>query len=208
MMQQPITARRHVLILYFGLTFGLSWLLFIPAALLVRDRPGLSPAEVPGVAPLQTAGAAVPSLVAIALTGLLYGRPGLGQLFGGFKRWRVGVGWYLAAVFLAPLLTVVALGLRALVDGDFSVDPGSELGKALADAGLAGLLVSLPLVFVGSLFTSPLLEEPGWRALPFPTYRTGSPRWRPACCWGSSRGCGSSRSRSPAASRSCRTSPG
>jgi uncharacterized protein len=167
-MRQPTTLRRHVLILYFGLTFGFSWLLFIPAALLLRDRPGASPAEVPGVAPLQTAGAAVPSLVAIALASLLYGRQGLRQLFGGFRRWRVGIRWYLTAIFLAPLLTLVALGLRALLDGDFAVDPDSELGKALADVGLAALLVSLPLVFVVSLFTSPLLEEPGWRGFALP----------------------------------------
>jgi uncharacterized protein len=167
-MRQPTTLRRHVLILYFGLTFGFSWLLFIPAALLLRDRPGASPAEVPGVAPLQTAGAAAPSLVAIALASLLYGRQGLRQLFGGFRRWRVGIRWYLTAIFLAPLLTLVALGLRALLDGDFAVDPDSELGKALADVGLAALLVSLPLVFVVSLFTSPLLEEPGWRGFALP----------------------------------------
>jgi hypothetical protein len=141
--QPPTTARRGVLILYFGLTFGCSWLLFIPAALLLGDRPGASPAEVPGVAPLQTAGAAVPSLVAITLARLLYGRQGLRQLFGGFRRWRVGARWYLVAILLAPLLTVVALGLRALFDGDVAVDPGSSLGRELADAGLAGLLVSL-----------------------------------------------------------------
>lgn len=167
-MQQPTTVRRAVLILYFGLTFGFSWLLFIPAALLLRDRPGASPAEVPGVAPLQTAGAAMPSLVAVALAGLLYGRQGLRQLFGGFRRWRVGARWYLAAIFLSPLLTVLALGLRALLDGDFAVDPSSPLGTELADAGLASLLAALPFVFVVSLFTSPLLEEPGWRGFALP----------------------------------------
>jgi uncharacterized protein len=128
----------------------------------------VSPAEVLGVAPLQTAGAAVPSLVAIALAGLLYGRQGLRQLFGGFRRWRVGARWYLTAIFLAPLLTVVALGVRALLDGDFAVDPDSSLGTELAAAGLTGLLVSLPVVFVVSLVTSPLLEEPGWRGFALP----------------------------------------
>lgn len=120
------------------------------------------------MAPLQTAGAAVPSLVAIALAGLLYGRQGLRQLFGGFRRWRVGARWYLTAIFLAPLLTVVALGVRALLEGDFAVDPDSSLGTELAAAGLTGLLVSLPVVFVVSLVTSPLLEEPGWRGFALP----------------------------------------
>jgi CAAX protease family protein len=40
--------------------------------------------------------------------------------------------------------------------------------RELADAGLAGLLVSLPVVFVASLLTSPLLEEPGWRGFALP----------------------------------------
>jgi membrane protease YdiL (CAAX protease family) len=66
--------------------------------------------------------------------------------------------------------------------------------------------VSLPLVFVASLLTSPLLEEPGWRGFALPHLQDRLTALAAGVLLGFVEGCGSCRSRWPAASRCWRTS--
>jgi membrane protease YdiL (CAAX protease family) len=59
--------------------------------------------------------------------------------------------------------------LAALVGSEsFALPAESPLGQTLGDIGLLGLVLSLPVMFVSQLFTSPLLEELGWRGFALP----------------------------------------
>jgi uncharacterized membrane protein AbrB (regulator of aidB expression) len=71
--------KRHPLVTFFVLAFGLSWLAAIPYAL------GLFPV------PILTFG---PSLAAVIVAALAGGRAGLRELLSRCVRWRVGLGWY------------------------------------------------------------------------------------------------------------------
>ena len=78
---------RHPLLTFTVLTLVISWLPVIPYAL------GLFPA------PLLASGPFLAAIVTVAVVG---GRKGLRAYFRRLIRWRVGVGWYVAA-FLAPV---------------------------------------------------------------------------------------------------------
>jgi uncharacterized protein len=110
-MRSAITLQRYSLSLFFLLTLGLTWLLWIPAGLLLAgDEEAAFSAPIIVV---QTVGAAMPSLVAIALVRLLYGRRQLRELFGRVRIWRGDRRWYAIAILLAPLLAACSLGIRA-----------------------------------------------------------------------------------------------
>jgi uncharacterized protein len=161
--------QRYSLSMYFLLTLGLTWLLWVPAALLFF--PEGSEAESAFAMPVvvvQTLGAALPSLVALILIRLLYGKQQLRELFGRVRIWRGDKCWYAIAILLAPLLAVCSIGIRAWLDEDFAVAPTSPLGEIEAEIGIVGLLLTLPLMFVGLLFSSPILEEFGWRGFALP----------------------------------------
>jgi membrane protease YdiL (CAAX protease family) len=164
-MRSAATLQRHSLPLFLLLTLGLTWLLWIPAGLLLSA--GGSAFSMP-VVMVQTAGAAMPSLVAIALVRFLYGKRQLRELFGRVRPWRGDKRWYAVAILLAPLLAACSIGIRAWLDDDFAVAPTSPLGELLAEVGVVGLLLTLPLMFVGLLFSSPILEEFGWRGFALP----------------------------------------
>lgn len=162
--------KRHPLALYFSLTFCLSWSFWIPGALLFA---GTGQAESLFNSPvfilLQTLGAAGPSLTAIFVVRSLYGRQKLNELFGRFKKWKVGKGWYLVSIFIVPLIALASIGVRALAGSEsFALPAESPLRQTLDDIGLLGLMLSLPVIFVSQLFTSPLLEELGWRGFALP----------------------------------------
>jgi hypothetical protein len=110
----------------------------------------------------------MPSLVAIALVRLVYGKQQMRDLFGRVRIWRGDKRWYAIAILLAPLLAACSIGIRTWLDDDFAVARTSPLGELTADIGIIGLLLTLPLMFVGLLFSSPLLEEFGWRGFALP----------------------------------------
>ena len=164
---------RHPLALYFSLTFCLSWSFWIPGALLFA---GTGQAESllnsPVFILLQTLGAAGPSLAAVFVVHSLYGRQKLNELFGRFKKWKAGKGWYLVSIFMVPLIAFASISVRALAalvgSESFALPAEYPLRQTLDDIGLLGLVLSLPVIFVSQLFTSPLLEELGWRGFALP----------------------------------------
>jgi uncharacterized protein len=154
---------------YVGLTFALAWAAWIPAALLFRDpqRPGL-PSVTGGLVVLQTLGAAAPTLAAYLVLRASGRRDLLAWIAGRYRIWRVHPGWYLVAGLLAPAIMILSLGVRALADPHFQVAPGSPLGELLADLGVGGVALLLPLLVLAWLPSSALLEEFGWRGLALP----------------------------------------
>ena len=117
---------------------------------------------------LQTLGAAGPSIVALGLNRWLGGKGALRQLLGRFKPAMRFARWYLVAVAVAPILTVLAMAVgRAMFDRPF-VDPESGLADLVAEMGWVGAVAVLPAVLLSQVFSSPILEEAGWRGFALP----------------------------------------
>jgi uncharacterized protein len=165
MPQQPM----GLLWAYAGLTFVLAWAAWIPAAMLFHNthRPAL-PSVTGGLTVLQTLGAAAPTLAAYLVLRASGRRDLLAWIGGRYRIWRVHPGWYLTAGLLTPAITLLSLGVRALADPHFQVAPGSPLGEMLGELGVGGVALVFPLLILGQLPSSPLLEEFGWRGFMLP----------------------------------------
>jgi uncharacterized protein len=166
---RPLQQSMGLLGAYLGLTFALAWAAWVPAAMLFRHshQPGL-PSSAGGLVVLQTLGAAAPTLAALLVLRVGGRRDLLGWIAGRYRIWRVHPGWYLVAGLLAPAIMILSLGVRALADPHFQVAPGSPLGELLADLGVGGVALLLPLLVLAWLPSSALLEEFGWRGLALP----------------------------------------
>jgi membrane protease YdiL (CAAX protease family) len=152
---------RSPLAAYFILAFAGTWLIAGPLAL-TSGPYGLNllPVTVPeGVDFLlvQLSAYTGPLLAAILVTAATEGRAGLRQLRRRIGQWRVGVHWYLIALFGPLLIWLVSYG---------AVLAGAPL---LTLAGQPALLLTtfLPFVLLGLLLPS-LGEEPGWRGFALP----------------------------------------
>src|SRR5215218_944180 len=133
---QWITA--HPVTAFVILAIGLTWLAQLGSiAVLGSIVPGLL-AELP----------ILPG-VAIFVTGVAEGRPGLRRLFAGVLRWRVGVGWWAMALLALPVLTL----LIALVTGTYHAPDGGWLPL------LTGYLVSA--IVIGAILGN-VWEELAW----------------------------------------------
>ena len=146
----------HQVLVFFALTYLITWTLFITAALLPGTSTGLQ-------LPLLVVGSFGPSLAAIALTARSDGRNGVRELLKRLLIWRVKVRWYLFALgYFAAIKLGVALIYRATT-GDwprFGGQPWYAVLVAIVIAGIVG---------------GPLGEEIGWRgyALPRMSSRLG-----------------------------------
>ncbi|WP_102124711.1 CPBP family intramembrane glutamic endopeptidase [Deinococcus planocerae] len=139
--------------LFFAVTFGAAWGLWLPAVLAGR---GLIPWH-PPTAPLVVLGSAAPSLTALWLAG----RNGsAGALLARLGRWMGSPGWYALALLGPAAVMLVAAGLHVLLEGQ--VPPFPPPGR-------------WPLVFVNlavvALIGGPLGEELGWRGWVWPILR-------------------------------------
>jgi CAAX protease family protein len=139
--------RRHPLVCYFLLTFGLTWAFELPALLLWHVNyygPWMAPAFFG------------PILSALLMTVVLEGKPGVGRLLLGYVRWRISLRWYL----------FVLLGILALVLLSALTVPGA-VATFRAPAPLF-LLTFLLFYLVLLAFSGPLGEEAGWRGFALP----------------------------------------
>lgn len=145
---------RHPVLSYFTLVYLITW----GAILLIVRGLGSSGGTDPTV---QTAVVSLPLLIApglvgITLTAFLEGKAGIRAMFSRMTHWRVGMGWYAAALGLMPILLLAILyGLALLASPAFA--------PVLSLLGLAGIAAGY-------------LEEIGWTG--FATPRLLS-RWSP-----------------------------
>jgi len=138
--------RRHPMIAFFTLAYGISWamlltlygLLGLPAALVIL---------------LQTLG---PTVAALVTAGVLEGPAGRRRLLARVRIWRVARRWYLFALAGIPAVCVLA----ALVL------PGAFVG--LGDQSAVKLGIEFLAFVVVGFVSGPLLEEPGWRGFALP----------------------------------------
>lgn len=157
-----LPSRRYAIVLFFGLTFALTWGLWIPSALAAQGRLAFPiPATLAGLL-----GAWAPGLVALVLTLVLDGRGGMRLLLRRLTLWRVGWPPVLFALGWPALLSLAVTGLTVLSGSpppDFAHPPVVRVYPAPPEAFQAGFLPLLPLVFLTQLFGSSLGEEMGWR---------------------------------------------
>jgi membrane protease YdiL (CAAX protease family) len=153
--------KKYALPIFFLLAYLFTWSNWLPQALTSR---GIVSMQVPGFLTLLAGYG--PALAAIIVASLAYGRQGLRELFGRLLRWRVGFQWYLIALFLPVLITVLALSINNLTGGsppDFSAiafpfgPPETPLWQKI-----------LILFLVFTLGFDGLGEEIGWRGFALP----------------------------------------
>jgi len=140
--------KRHPIITFFVLTYALSWTFEIP---LVVQRDGIAGTQ--GLV-LNILAANVPSVLAIVLTAMVFGRGALRKLLGRLLIWRVDPRWYL--VVLGP--AALAGGMVTL--NSFAGGPAMSLGMPL----LTAVIMLAFSIFPGSA----LGEEIGWRGYALP----------------------------------------
>ena len=95
---------------FFLLACAFSWTGFL---LFAFSRAGLLPFTLPGEVPLLAEYG--PSLAGLLLAGVEGGRAAVKALLARGLRWRVGIGWWLATVFLSPAIVGAAIGARSLL---------------------------------------------------------------------------------------------
>src|SRR5215203_3878742 len=117
--------KRHSIITFFVLTYALSWIIESPLVFLtdsVTATQGLV---------LVMLASNVPSVVAIVLTAIVFGRGTLRKLLGRLLIWHVNPLWYLV-VFLGPVaLTGGVVLLNSLMGG-----PALSLGMPLVSVAI------------------------------------------------------------------------
>ena len=142
------TISKYPLIAFFIMAFLFSWIGVLPLLL----NPALP------VEPFQILGAfAGPTLSALIITAVLEGRKGIAVFFKRYIQWRVGLVWWLIALFgiLLSLNTVATLFVGISVWREF----------------FQSLLIILPtylLTLLVGVILGPLWEEPGWRGFALP----------------------------------------
>ncbi len=134
--------------LFVLLTFVCSW---VPWLVLVATSA--DPFTGPGSMALWVAGGYGPTVAAVLAAGILGGRGGLRELFGGLRRWRLG-RWYL--VLVLPLLVAVVAVLATVA-----------LGPASLEVAGIGHWMLFPAMLLGGVLLGGL-EEIGWRGYLLP----------------------------------------
>ena len=153
--------KKYSIFLFFLLAYLFTWSNWLPRALAARGLPSYEP---PGFIVLLAGYG--PTLAAILVTLLTTGGQGLKELFGRLAKWRVGVQWYLIALFLPAAVILVSMGLNALTGGSLPNFANTPFPFGPRDTPLALKILILFLVF--TLGFDGLGEELGWRGYALP----------------------------------------
>ena len=151
----------HPLLAYFIIAFAGTWVPLLPFALSRGvNGLGLFPYRLPDSAfyiAFVLAAFAGPALASLTVTAIISGRAGVGQLLRRCVQWRVGIQWYLIAIF--GFLLIFLLG--------YSVFLGVNLPLALLAQSPLLLTVFLPQAVL-IILTASFAEELGWRGFALP----------------------------------------
>lgn len=156
--------------LYFVSVFLFSWAFWVPAAWYMNGMSIQELTTSPVFILLQTLGAAGPSVMAYIFLRYNRGKEAVREITKRYKIWRIHKKWYLLAIFLIPGLSLLALFVHHQY-----VEPVYLEGHALFDMFRElrwGVFLIFPLIFAAQIFTSPLLEEFGWRGYAQPLLQT------------------------------------
>jgi uncharacterized protein len=146
--------RQHPIVAYFTFAFVVTWALHMPMVL-GRQGLGIFPYEVPEAlfAILFILGAiAGPTVGAFLVTNALDGKEGRRKLFRRYGQWRVGLPWYMLAIFGFPLIYLLA---GSVVLGRVPLTEMAANSATFFSTYLPMLLIFPAFITWG--------EEPGWR---------------------------------------------
>jgi uncharacterized protein len=140
---------------FFGLTFLLSWLIWVPLAL---SHFGIGPFSISeGVSGIvRLLGVLMPAVAAMILSQRAEGSAAVKTLLSRLKIWRVGWGWWAAATLVQPALLLLSALVYNLFWGNPPVTP-SPIGTA------AAMIVNIFFLLIATLG-----EEIGWRGVALP----------------------------------------
>ena len=107
-----------------------------------------------------------PSVAGVITIALVAGKDGLQELMRRALQWKVGIKWWLVALLLPALLTLIALGVNMLMGA--AVPPFTFIKDQW---------YLLPVFFVITLVGGPLGEEFGWRGFMLPQLQQKMSPW-------------------------------
>jgi uncharacterized protein len=134
--------KRHPVVTFFILAYGLAWGTFF-----ILGGPFLFPFG--------------PFLAALIMASVTSGLGGLKELASRCLRWRVGLKWYVAALFVPAAIALATVAFHIL------------LGAPMPTAAQLGPWYSLFLLFPVAMIDAPLAEETGWRGYALPRFPAG-----------------------------------
>lgn len=129
--------QRHAVSLFFVLAFALTWMIQIP---LVLDARGMLPFHVPDI--FQFLQGPMPGIAALIMAGLASGRVGVMDLVRRVGRGRVGIQWYLLALFGSGAIYLVGIFGSTLFGA-----PVPELPELSLNLGI-GVLIQMGIYLV------------------------------------------------------------
>jgi membrane protease YdiL (CAAX protease family) len=147
---------RHPVAAFLGMVYGISWLLFLPS-FLSQNGIGVLPFEIPAppfVLLSVIFGITLPAYIVTRVTG---GREGVRELRRRYTHWRVGIGWYLVALFALPIADLLGASLWL----------GTGPLEAFAGRWEILFTVFLKDALVNAIVIN-LLEEGGWTGFLLP----------------------------------------
>ena len=151
--------RKYPLASFFALAIGLTWIFMIADAL---GSHGILPFRLP--LPLMLVMGYMPTLGAVIVAGQTKGRQGVRALFRKLFIWRVGIGWYLFAIFGLILIYVPAILIYNQFSGVTPVPILSE--KTPAFNSPLELIPQIVLLFLITAIVNG--EELAWRGFGLP----------------------------------------
>jgi len=143
--------KKYPLVSYFVLAYLLSWLVWVPLAI-VFNSPSGAPEALMILLFLGIYGASAAGFI---MTRVVDGKEGVKKLWARYRNWRVGFQWYLVIFFAMPVLIAGGMAIYAFQGNSFGQFEPRTLPLAL--------LMAIPAVLFG-----PLGEEGGWRGFALP----------------------------------------
>ena len=147
---------RYPIVSFFVIAFAGAWLALLPL-LLDRHGIGLLPVMLPDVVFFPLAAIAGPTLASFVMTAVTDGRTGIRQLLSRYIRWRVGIQWYMLAIFGPVLLLFIS---ESLLLGTLSLHAFALRWSLIFTSYLPKVVL---IVLVVQLF-----EEGGWSGFLLP----------------------------------------
>jgi uncharacterized protein len=149
----------RTILLFFFAVVAISWLAWVPAAAarLSGEESMFAPTGLIGGLARWS-----PGIVAVLLAAWMGGKAGARALFASLKRWRVGPGWYLFALFFQAGLFLIA----RWVDSLRGIAP-EVVSPLISVYGTEMAVVMAPVVIL-TAFPGALAEELGWRGFALP----------------------------------------